>query len=361
MPDQASTYASDIDWVFYFTYWASAIATILIVAAMILMVVKYRRRPGHKAQPSPAHSTALEMTWTLIPSVVFVLIFYWGFKGFMDIATPPDYPYEIQVTGFQWGWNFQYPNGAESNELHMPVDRPVRLILQSNDVIHSIFVPAFRMKKDIVPGRYNSIWVEATMEGEFELYCAEYCGTSHSKMITKAVVHNAGSFDKWLDEAAEWVSKTPPVEAGKKLWDQKGCKQCHTFDGSKSTGPTFKDMFRKSGRTLRDGTTKVADENYIRHSIQDPGADVVAGYDNVMPKISIKDQEITAIIEWMKSISVDAQKPMEAWPVKEGEEGAAEAVSNTQDKSAATKALQTESKDTQSDATKSDATVPASN
>lgn len=324
MPDEASTYSSEIDWVFYFIYWSSAIATVLIVAAMILMVIKYRRRPGHKAQPSPAHSTALELTWTLVPSVVFVLIFYWGFKGFMDIATTPDYAYEINVTGFQWGWNFQYPNGATSDILYLPKDRPVRLILQSNDVIHSIFVPAFRMKKDIVPGRYNSIWVEPTKLGEFELYCAEYCGQSHSKMITTAVVLDQGSFEKWVIEAGVWIEKVPPVEAGKLLYERKGCKQCHSIDGSPSTGPTFKDIFRKAGRDTVAGKRIVADENYIRDSILVPSQDIVAGFKDEMSKIQVSDQEITAIIEWMKSLDTtgDAAKPMEAWPVKEGAEGA---------------------------------------
>lgn len=321
MPEQASTYAHEIDWVFYFTYWSSAIACVLIIAAMALLVIRYRRRPGHAEQPSPAHSTALEMTWTLVPSVVFVLIFYWGFQGFMNIATQPDNAYEIHVTGVKWAWTFQYPNGAESDKLFMPANRPVRLILQSQDVIHSIFVPAFRMKKDVVPGRYNTIWVEANQTGEFDLYCAEYCGTSHSTMITKAVVLEPPAFQEWVEKAAVWLETVPPVEAGARLWSQKGCKQCHTVDGTAGTGPTFKNLFGTQGHPITGGTSVNVDENYIRNSIVNPGSQVVQGFQNVMPKINISDQEITAVIEYMKSISDKAPKPMEAWPKPETEDG----------------------------------------
>jgi cytochrome c oxidase subunit 2 len=316
MPQDASTYAHNVDWVFYFIYWSSAIAFILIMAAMVIMVVRYRRRPGHEAQPSPAHSTAMEMTWTLVPSVVFVMIFYWGFQGFMNMSHAPDNAYEIHVNAVQWNWNFVYPNGVSTNELHVPVNRPIRLILQSNDVIHSIFVPAFRMKKDIVPGRYNTIWFQATKTGDFPLYCAEYCGTGHSVMRSKAVVHTTGSFKQWLVEASEWVTKMPPAEAGKKLYTDKGCVQCHSFDGSARVGPSFKDIFRKSGRVLKSGKTLVADANYIHNSIINPQADIVAGYDAVMPRLNVTDQEITAIIEWMKTLSVDAPPVMEAWPAE---------------------------------------------
>lgn len=316
MPEQASTYAGNVDFVFYFTYWASAIACVLIVAAMILMVIRYRRRPGHREQPSPAHSTALEMTWTLVPSVVFMMIFYWGFKGFMDIATPPDNAYEIHVTGSKWNWAFSYPNGAVSSELHIPVNTPIRMTLQSTDVIHSIFVPAFRMKKDLVPGRYNVVWVEATQTGTFDLYCAEYCGTSHSDMITVAVVHEPGAFAAWVEEAANWVTTVPPVDAGARLYKEKGCITCHSIDGKSSTGPTFKDLFGATNHEMRDKTL-TADANYIRESIVNPGKEIVKGYQNQMPVLKVSDQEITAIIEFLKSISVHAPKPLEAWPVED--------------------------------------------
>jgi cytochrome c oxidase subunit II len=324
MPDQASTYGPEVDFLFYFIYWVSVGAFVLIMALMILFMLRYRHRPGHKAQHSHAHSTALELTWTIIPTFFLILMFYWGFRGFLDMATPPDYAYEIQVTGIKWGWTFQYPNGASSPDLHVPIDKPVRLILSSQDVIHSLFIPAFRCKKDVVPGRYNSLWFHVTAmppvreggESYFDLYCTEYCGTNHSTMRAKVFVHESAAFVKWLDEAANWVVKEKPVVAGKKLYAQKGCTQCHSDDGKTVIGPTFKNIFGYE-HAFKDGTKAIVDENYIRESILNPGAKIVAGYDNVMPSYQgrMKDVEITAIIEWLKSISDKGPKPLEAFPV----------------------------------------------
>ncbi len=341
MPDQASTYGPEVDFLFYFIYWVSVAAFVLIMALMILFMVRYRHRPGHTAQPSHAHSTALELTWTIIPTFFLIAMFYWGFRGFMDMATPPDYAYEIQVTGVKWNWTFQYPNGASSSELHVPYKRPVRLILSSQDVIHSLFIPAFRCKKDVVPGRYNSLWFnvtfmppkrDGTSESYYDLYCTEYCGTNHSTMRTKVFVHDSAEFVKWLDEAANWVVKEKPVVAGKKLYQQKGCTQCHSDDGKTIIGPTFKNNYGYE-HAFKDGTKAIVDENYIRESILNPSAKVVAGYDNVMPSFQgrIKDVEITAIIEWLKSISDKGPTPLEAFPVApdKAKAGAAPAATST--------------------------------
>jgi len=313
-----------VDFLFYFIYWVSVAAFVLIMALMILFLVRYRHRPGHSAQPSHAHSTALELTWTIIPTFFLIAMFYWGFRGFLDMATPPDYAYEIQVTGIKWAWSFQYPNGATSNELHVPMDKPVRLILSSQDVIHSLFIPAFRCKKDVVPGRYNSLWFHVTAmppqredgDSYFDLYCTEYCGTGHSTMRTKVFVHETASFVKWLDEAANWVVKEKPVVAGKKLFQTKGCTQCHSDDGKTVIGPTFLNSYGYE-HDFKDGTKAIVDENYVRESILYPAAKVRNGFDNVMPSFQgrIKDVEITAIIEWLKSISDKGPKPLEAFPV----------------------------------------------
>ncbi len=311
MPDPASTSAGGTDFLFYFIYWVSVVMSVLIAALMIFFVLRYRHRPGHTAQRSPSHSTALELTWTVIPAVTMLAIFYYGFRGYVDLATPPDYSYDVYVTAYKWGWSFTYPNGAENDELIVPRGRPVRLVLGSEDVIHSLFIPAFRVKKDCVPHRYNEAWFEAKDAGEYELYCAEYCGTKHSEMRTKVVVMEPAAFAAWVDQAAQWVTTVPPVEAGKRLFQAKGCIQCHTADGSGGIGPTFQNLYGRD-TPLADGGRTQADENYIRESILNPAAKIRAGFDNVMPSYQgrMKDLEIRALIEWMKSISDKGPPPL---------------------------------------------------
>jgi cytochrome c oxidase subunit 2 len=220
------------------------------------------------------------------------------------MSTAPANAYEILVDGQKWNWTFTYPNGYADSMLHVPVDRPVQLVMSSADVIHSLYVPAFRIKMDVVPGRYSKAWFEATAPGEYELFCAEYCGTDHSSMITKVVVHPVGEFETWLEQASNFLETMSPVDAGRKLYQIRGCQQCHSVDGSAKTGPTLLGVFGKT-ETLTDGTSVVADENYIRQSILDPASQVVAGYEPVMPTYQgrIKDEEITVIIEYLKSLT----------------------------------------------------------
>ena len=220
MPVSASTYSQEVDWVFYFIFGICAFFFVLIVALMVLFAVKFRARKGAATPTGLKHSTALELTWTIIPVIIVVIIFYYGFRGYMDMATPPANSYPIIVTAQKWQWFFQYPNGHIDDKLHVPAQRPISLVLQSNDVIHSLYVPAFRIKRDAVPGRYNKTWFEATevpQAGktlEYDLFCAEYCGTSHATMITKVVVHEPNSFAAWLEDASNWVDRMPPAEAG---------------------------------------------------------------------------------------------------------------------------------------------------
>ncbi|MCC7409796.1 MAG: cytochrome c oxidase subunit II, partial [Phycisphaeraceae bacterium] len=252
----------------------------------------------------PSHSTPLELTWSLIPTAIFLAIFYYGFKGFMDLAAPPDYAYEIKVVASKWRWEFVYPNQAASDTLHVPKDVPIRLLLQSDDVIHSLYVPTFRIKKDAVPKRLNTTWFKATQTGEYDLFCAEYCGTRHSQMLSKVVVQEPEAFNAWLDNAANWVASVPPIEAGAKLYTTKGCFQCHSTDGRAGTGPSFKNLFGHDV-ALVGGKSVLADENYLRDSILDPAGQVVAGYAAVMPTYQgrLKDAELNGLIEWIKSLS----------------------------------------------------------
>ena len=302
MPVQASTGAPAVDRLFFFILWLSVAFFVLIVGLMVLFVVRYRRRAGRTApDASPSHNTALELTWTIIPLILVIVIFAWGFKVFMDMSTPPGNAYEVLVTGQKWKWLFTYPNGHVDENLHVPVDTPVRLVMTSEDVIHSFYVPAFRMKKDVVPGRYTKAWFRANKTGEYQVYCAEYCGTSHSDMLSMVVVHEPGGFESWLDKAADFLNTMPPAEAGAKLVAQRGCAQCHSVDGRGGIGPSLKGVFGHQVQ-LVSGPPLVADEDYIRESILEPQARVVAGYQPVMPtyKGRLKDAEITAIIEYLK-------------------------------------------------------------
>jgi cytochrome c oxidase subunit 2 len=303
MPFQGSTTAAEVDWVFHVIYWISLFFFVLIVGAMVLFIYKYRRRAGRDAEPTPSHNTPLEVTWTVIPLLLVIWIFYIGFKGYMNLRTPPANAYEIQVTGQTWKWLFTYPNGHVDEKLHVPVDRPVLLTMTSQDMIHSFYVPDFRIKMDVLPGRYTKTWFQARYPGEYRVFCTEYCGTGHSDMLTTAVVHEPGGFERWLDEAASLFATLPPVEVGARLYEMRGCTQCHSVDGTPRVGPTLKGVF---GGTivLKDRGSVTADENYIRESILDPQAKIVAGFDPVMPTYQgrLKDQEITGIIEYIKSL-----------------------------------------------------------
>jgi cytochrome c oxidase subunit 2 len=302
MPPQVSTVAHSVDWLFNFILAISVFFFVLIVVVMIVFVLKYRRREGQTAEASPSHNTALEVTWTVIPVLLVIVIFFFGFKGFLDMATPPANAYEITVEGQKWKWSFTYPNGYVDENLHVPVDRPIRLVMSSADVIHSLYVPSFRIKMDVVPGRYSKAWFEATQPGEYDLFCAEYCGTGHSSMLAHVVVHPPGEFETWLDKASNFLETMSPVDAGRKLFQVRGCVQCHSMDGSAKTGPTLLNVFGRR-ENLSNGTTITVDENYIRESILEPAAQVVAGFEPVMPTFQgrLKDQEIMAIIEYLKA------------------------------------------------------------
>lgn len=303
-PAPSSTTAKQVDDLFYFILMVSVVFFAIIVGVMILFLIKYRARPDQMVENSPSHNNKLEITWTVIPGILVGVIFFWGFVGFLDMRQPPDDSYEIQVTAKKWSWSFTYPNGHVDNNLHVPEGRPIRLVMSSDDVIHSLYIPAFRLKMDLIPGRYTSTWFESDDPGEYTLFCAEYCGTQHSTMLAKVVVHPSGEFEKWLEEAANFLETVTPVEAGEILYQRRGCIQCHSIDGSAKSGPTFKDAFG-SQQPLTDGSTVQVDENYIRESILEPQAKVRAGYKPVMPTYQgqLKDEELAALIAYIKSLS----------------------------------------------------------
>ena len=303
-PKPTSTTAGTVDDLFYFILVISIGFFAIIVAAMLLFILRFRERPGHKPQPSPAHNNLLEVGWTVFPGILVGVIFFWGFTAYLDMRQSPDDSYEIQVVAKKWTWSFVYPNGHVDNDLHVPVGRPVRLVMSSDDVIHSLFIPAFRLKMDVIPGRYTSTWFEASETGDFVLFCAEYCGTQHSKMLARVVVHPSGEFTRWLENAANFMEKMTPAEAGQTLYVRRGCVQCHSLDGSAMTGPSFKGVYG-SLQAMADGESVTVDENYLRESILEPQAKVRAGYKPVMPTYQgqLKNEEIAALIAFIKSLS----------------------------------------------------------
>lgn len=302
-PMPSSSSAGAVDNLFHFILSLSAFFFVLIVGLMLIFVIRYRRRPGYTQAAASDHNTTLEIVWSVIPGLLTVLIFYRGFTGYLDQRTPPAETYEIKVNAKKWSWAFQYPNGYIDNDLHLPFGRAIKLTMTSEDVIHSVFIPAFRAKMDVVPGRYTSMWFEPTRVGEFPLLCAEYCGQKHSEMLANVVVHPSGEFEKWLETASNLLATLPPVEAGKILYTRRGCAQCHTTDGTARTGPSFKGSFAQNV-TFVDGSSAAMDENYIRESILDPLKKVRAGFRPVMPsyKGQLKDAEIDAIAEFIKSL-----------------------------------------------------------
>ena len=299
----SSTAAADVDRLFYFILAICVVFFVLITGVLSLFLVRHYRRPGQRVQPSPSHNNWLEIAWSVVPAILVAVIFMWGFIGYLNARTPPDDSYEIQVVAKKWSWAFIYPNGHVDNNLHVPVDRPVSLVMSSDDVIHSLYVPAFRIKMDLVPGRYSKTWFEAIQSGEFDLFCTEYCGTGHSLMNALVIVHPSGEFETWLDKAANFLNEMTPVEAGKLLYARRGCAQCHSVDGSAKAGPTFQGIFGAEHR-MASGEDIVVDENYIRESILQPQAKVRAGYRPVMPTYQgqLKDEEITALVQYIKSL-----------------------------------------------------------
>lgn len=306
MPPQASTTAAEVDRIFYWVFYISLFFFTLIVVLMVIFAFRFRRKSSQPVAhaDAPMHNTPLELTWTIIPTIIVFLIFYAGFRGFLTLSVTPANAYEIQVTAQRWKWLFTYPNGYVEENLHVPVDRPVSLVMTSEDVIHSFYVPDFRIKRDVVPGRYSKAWFQAKAPGEHQAFCAEYCGTNHSMMLARVIVHEPGGFERWLEDAANLLAKLPPAEAGALLYKQRGCAQCHSVDGKAGIGPTFQGLFGHR-QALKSGETIVVDEDYVRESIMDPQAKIAAGFDPVMPTYRgrLKDEEITAIIAYMKTLS----------------------------------------------------------
>lgn len=412
LPRGASTVSGPVDNLFNWIMWICIFFFVLITVLLVLFAVVYRHRPGVKRDVGACHSNTLELTWTLIPSLIVVVLYYYGFRQYMNISIEPPNSYEVTATGQMWQWSFTYPNHTDT-ELHVPLNVPIRVVLESKDVIHDLYIPDFRVKKDVVPGRYNHLWFQATdsnysvyaaslnvngkpleiavdsngqavgqdaeartprleevpfsklaaaaqaamtsqpsgtgevllttdgnpvsgavnfgtlpsnVQGAmkhvagtnipdtqpvyvladadpYDIYCAAYCGTNHSIMRSRVIVHrDQADFNRWLAEAIASDNTGPPEERGKKLHTRLGCAQCHSLDGSRIIGPSWKDLWGKT-EDLEGGTTVKVDRGYVAESITQPLAKIVKGYPGVMPPFPLKDQDIDAIIAYMKTIS----------------------------------------------------------
>jgi len=303
MPSAQSSMAGDIDGVFYFVYYCSLFFLALVTLGLVVFGIKYRR-VKHEMTEGLSHNNTLEVVWTLIPAILTFWAFGWGFKDYIRMNVVPKDAYEIRCVGQKWFWTFEYPNGATTvNELVVPQGKPIKLLLSSKDVIHSLFLPEFRTKRDALPNRYSVNWFDALNVGDFQIFCAEYCGTKHSEMIGKVKVLSEKDFAAWLESSAAGGEGLAPEEYGSKLYVSKACITCHSTDGKPGNGPSWKGIFGKEEK-LADGSSVMVDENYIRESVLNPQAKVVAGFQPIMPTFQgiLKDKEIDAIIAYIKSL-----------------------------------------------------------
>ena len=302
-PEQASTMAPRVDALYLFFIAVAVFFTTLIFVLIVIFAVKYRRR-SEQERPAPIEGIVwLEIAWSVIPLGVAMVMFVWGAVVFFDIYAPPGNALEINVVGRQWMWKVQHPQGrSEINELHVPLGQPVKLTMTSEDVIHDFFLPAFRVKHDVIPGRYTMIWFEPTKAGVYHLFCAEYCGTQHSGMIGRVVVMEPAEFERWLGGGATQAST---AELGESLFQRFGCEPCHRAAGSRQ-GPSLAGLFGKTVN-LESGGTAIADENYIRESILEPRAKIVAGYQPIMPTFKglISEEGILQLIAYIKSLNAE--------------------------------------------------------
>ncbi len=304
LPSQNSAYARDYDFMYMSLVGLSAFFFLLIAGLCLFFVVKYKRRANDGPTPHITHNLTLELVWSIIPLIIVIGIFFWGFHGYMNATVAPGDALEIQVTGKKWLWTFEYPDGMRTiNEIHVPVNKAVHLIMTSEDVIHSFYIPGMRIKQDVVPGRYTEEWFRADQAGFQQVFCAEYCGKSHSQMLAKIFVDTPAKYAEWLEKGDEFTQTAPLKEVGQKVWENRGCKECHSIDGVKGQGPSFKGIWGKM-EMMSDGKPYQIDANYIRESMMYPQAKVVKGFEPIMPTFQglLREREILGVIEYIKSL-----------------------------------------------------------
>lgn len=305
LPPSASTFSPEVDSLLVFITGVSLFFIVVIFTAIIIFLIKYRHKEGQpRPEKPPITNLPLEVLWTAVPILLVLVIFGWGFRLYLKENVVPAGAIEIKVTGQQWLWTFDYPNGATSAKtMVVPVNKPVKLLMSSRDVIHGFYVPAFRIKHDVLPNRYSVIWFKATKVGTYDLFCTQYCGLEHSGMIGSIRVVPYEEYTEWL-QTNKPSAGASGAELGAKLYQTKGCAGCHTTNGSRLVGPSFLGVFGHQV-SLSDGSKVTADENYIRESILTPSAKIVAGYPNAMPTFQgqLTSQELDALVAFIKSLS----------------------------------------------------------
>lgn len=317
-PEGASSFAPQVDFLFTVILWICVVFFVPIVIAMGYFMWVYRERPGYRGSPEALHNTAIEITWTVVPTIIVVWVFWEGAMGYLDMARIPKGTVDVNVTAKKWQWAFKYENGGEHEVipvenssvkelplLVLPVDRDIKIIMRSDDVLHSFYIPAFRAKRDVVPGRYNYMWFHTTKEGLYDLFCTEYCGDNHSQMNAKVKVVSQEEYQKALEKAIQ--EPEDPLERGKLLYKRQGCSTCHNAgaEGASGPGPSYNGSWGKPV-PLESGSEVVFDENYVRESILNPQAEARKGYGKASPMNSyagkLKYDQIDALITFIKSL-----------------------------------------------------------
>ena len=306
VPDSASTFSWQVDALYFYLSGVTLFFALLISAVLIFFVIRYRRRTPYEIPRPVAGSHKLETIWTIIPFVIAMTMFGWGARVYFTQYKPPTDAVEVYVVGKQWMWKLQHATGQrEINQLHVPVGRKIRLIMTSEDVIHDFFVPAFRTKADVVPGKYTTLWFEATTPGTYHLFCAEYCGMNHSGMIGSVIVMEPREFDNWLSGN---VGSTTPAAAGQALFQTLGCASCHGANGEGGRGPALAAVFGTE-TTLQTGEKVRVDDGYVRESILNPQAQIVAGFGPIMPTFQgqVSEDQLVQLLAFIKSLSASGK------------------------------------------------------
>lgn len=346
-PKSASSFSDEVDSTYMMVMWICVIFLVPITFCLFYFAIRYLKPNGIPAESQTSHNTPLEIAWSVLPCFLLVAMFARGSIGYIDQRKAPEGSDQVGVKAFKWGWTMDYGNGVFHPELHLVVDRPTKLTMRSSDVIHSLFVPAFRAKRDIVPGRYNEMWFKPTVASEkvsdeklaealkdtkdnfagvfdperyqftidgykyFDLYCTEYCGKNHSQMQSFVVVHETqDELNAWIKKYSGRQEGESPADYGALLYNRRGCASCHSIDGSKRVGPSFQALFGSEHGIVGQGPVKV-DENYIRESILEPKAKIVEGYSPVMPsyKGQLSDDDIDSLVAYLKSLSPSVAAP----------------------------------------------------
>ena len=303
-PDQASTFATDVDALYFFIVAVSAFFAMVVAVSVVYFGVRYHRSHDRQTGARIEGSLPLELLWSVIPTMIAMVMFGWGASVFYHLRRPPDEAMQIYAVGKQWMWKFQHLEGQrEINELHIPAGRPIKITISSEDVLHSLYFPAFRTKMDAIPGRYTELWFEATTPGTYHIFCTEYCGTNHSGMIGSVTVLEPAAYQTWLQGGGEGGTL---AQRGARVFESQACGSCHLENGQ-GRGPSLKDIVGKT-ETLQDGSTVVVDDAYLRESILTSQAKIVKGFQPLMPTFQglISEENLVALIEHVKSMSPNA-------------------------------------------------------